>query len=79
MANPPILDFADVKTDAWGYNILSSIKQPVEVKARRNRQAQREQKLNASLRDLADFQEQSLAAQVSNNSMAAALHDAGLI
>ena len=79
MANPPIFDFADVTTDAWGRNILSTIKQPVEVKARRNRQAQREQKLEASLRDFQEFQEQSLAAQVSNNSVAAALHDAGLI
>ena len=79
MANPPIVFAVDDKTDAWGSKIMSTIKQPVEVKARRNSKAVREDKLNATLRDLAEFQEQSLSTQVSNNSMAAALRDAGLI
>ena len=76
MAQPPIIVAVDDKTDAWGSKILSTIKQPVEVKAgRKSNVVQAE----ASLRDLAEFQEQSLKAQVRNNSMAAALQAAGLI
>jgi hypothetical protein len=79
MANPPIVFTVDDKTDAWGSKIMSDLKQPIEVKAQRNSKAVREDKLNATLRDLAEFQEQSLNTQVSNNSMASALQAAGLI
>jgi len=79
MSKPPIIHTVSETSDAWGRQLLSKIDQPVEAKSRRQGNAAREQKLNATLQDLAEFKQRSLEMQVSNNSMAAALQAAGLI
>lgn len=79
MANPPILFAVVEKTDAWGARIMNDLPNGREIKARRTPKPNSQQKINATLRDMQEFQEQSLNVQVANNSMAAALQDAGLI
>jgi hypothetical protein len=79
MSNPPIIHAVSETSDAWGRQLLSKIGQPVEVKSRRQGNATREQKLEATLQELEEFKQRSLEVQVSNNSMAAALQAAGLI